>query len=376
MMRGHSRDPKTVIPIADLLFPTGQKTKFGREIFKKRDGTKQSEQSVTVSVDGKFVNAPSLQPDINPDRLLTHKEVKAGILNGTIEATSTHSDKPTAIAAAKKHSRSIDENLYNRQGRANYKSQDTDNSEIIRGDPELGSLPDLDQRAYAEEAYYTEELERDAHDEEAYYDEQDKQALLKAQEARKDNRAEWDMRRAADQFKKLDINWEDRNALRVLQNLRLKEVEAKRQEEFAPAEFNPEEFSRRVAGVPTPSWLGQSGNLMSDATRASDTDDFGNLLSTDAFGQTNYEVGVGQRLNALNNQYGGINYEKPVPTQPVATQPDSKSNYPSHFTPWMVEQLEDQRKRKEFIQGIGKTASDITGDITESFNAWRDKVFN
>jgi hypothetical protein len=289
------------------------------------------------------------------------------------------SELRTPVAAAKKHSRSIDENLYNRQGRANYKSQDTDNSEIIRGDPELGSLPALDQRAYAEEAYYTEELERDAHDEEAYYDEQDKQALLKAQEAREDNRAEWDMRRAADQFSKLDGDWEDRNALRVLQNLRLKEVEAKRQEEFAPAEFNPEEFSRRVADVPTPSWLGQSENLMSDATRASDTDDFGNLLSTDAFGQTNYEVGVDQRLNALNSQYGGINYEKPVPTQPVvkqSVQSDSKSNYPGHFTPWMIEQLEGQRKRKEFMQGIGKTASDITGDITESFNAWRDKVFN
>jgi hypothetical protein len=398
MMRGHSRDPKTVIPIAELLFPTGQKTKFGREIFKKRDGTTQSEQSVTVSVDGKFVNAPSLQPDINPDRLLTPEEVKAGILNGTIKATSTHSDEPTAVAAAVEHSKAIDENLYNRQGRANYEFQDTYNPETVWGDPELGSLPDLTMDAYAE---------RD------WDDEQDRQAKLQADiEVQQDRRADWNMRRAddqfaglddevetremladwdtntqmdtqmrraSDQFSKLDVDWEDRNALRVLQNLRLKEIEEKRQLQFAPADFNAEEFSQRIANRPTPDWLGQSGNLMSDATRASDTDDFGNLLSTDAFGQTNYEVGVDQRLNALNSQYGGINYEKPVPTQPVvkqSVQSDSKSNYPGHFTPWMIEQLEGQRKRKEFMQGIGKTASDITGNITESFNAWRDRIFN
>jgi hypothetical protein len=356
LMRGHSRDPKTVIPIADLLFPTGQKTKFGREIFKKSDGTTQSEQSVTVSVDGKFVNAPSLQSDINPDRLLTHEEVKAGILNGTIEATSTHPDEPTAIAAAKEHSKAIDENLYNRQGRANYTPQNIISDEVIQGDPGLGSLPDprLAASAYAEEAYYIE---------------QDRQAEIAAQQ---DKRAEWDMGSADRQFTKLDSDWENENALRVLQNLRLKEVEAKRQEQFAPADFNPEEFRQRIANRPTPAWLGQSGNLMSDATRASDTDDFGNLLSTDAFGQTNYEASVNQRLNVLNNQPGGINYEKPVATQPVPTQPDFRSNYPSHFTPWMVDQLEGQRKRKEFIQGIGNKAS----DITESFNAWRNRIFN
>jgi len=359
MMRGHSRDPKTVIPIAELLFPTGQKTKFGREIFKKRDGTTQSEQSVTVSVDGKFVNAPSLQPDINPDRLLTHEEVKAGILNGTIEATSTHSDKPTAIAAAKKHSRSIDENLYNRQGRANYKSQDTDNPETVWGDPELGSLPDLTMDAYAE-------MDWD--------DEQDRQANLQAdiddEVETREMLADWDvdtqmdtqMSGASDQFDKLDIDWEDRNALRVLQNLRLKEVEAKRQEQFAPADFNPEEFRQRIANRSTPDWLGESEGPMTDATRASDTDDFGNLLSTDAFGQTNYEASINQRLNVLNNQSGGINYKKPVAIQSV--QPEPRSNYPKHFTPWMVDQLESQRKRKEMVQGIGDTVTGVYDDVT------------
>jgi hypothetical protein len=61
-----------------------------------------------------------------------------------------------------------------------------------------------------------------------------------------------------------------------------------------------------------------------------------------------------------------------VSTPPVDTRPD----YPSHLTSYAIEQLEGQRKRKEFIQGVGNTASDITEDIVESFNAWRNRIFN
>ena len=296
------------------------------------------------------------------------------------------------VAAAKKRSKLINEapwnaktsavnpmSLYNRQGRADYTPQNIISDEVIQGDPRLGSLPDprLAAGAYAEEAYYIE---------------QDRQAKIEAQQGR---RADWDMRRAddqfaglddevgtrkmlsdwdvdtqmdtqmsgaSDQFDKLDIDWEDRNALRVLQNLRLKEVEAKRQEQFAPADFNPEEFRQRIANRSTPDWLGESEGPMTDATRASDTDDFGNLLSTDAFGQTNYEASINQRLNVLNNQSGGINYKKPVAIQSV--QPEPRSNYPKHFTPWMVDQLESQRKRKEMVQGIGDTVTGVYDDVT------------
>jgi len=255
---------------------------------------------------------------------------------------------------------------YNRKGRMSSLLQTIVSDEVVRGDPKLGSLPDLDQRAYDEEAYYTEELDRSSYDEEAYYEEEDKKSLLRAQKAREDRRADWDMGSADRQFTKLDSDWEDDNALRVLQKLRLKEIEAKRQEQFAPAAFDPEEFSQRVAGVSTPSWLGNAPGPMTDAARESifsDTDDFGNPLSTDAFGQTNYGAGVDQQLNVLNSQYGGINYE--ARPQPVPVQPSVKSKYPGHYTPWMIEQLESQRKRNEFFQGIGDTV-----------NTWKDKIFS
>jgi len=251
--------------------------------------------------------------------------------------------------------------LYNRQGRADYTPQNIISDEVIQGDPRLGSLPDprLAAGAYAEEAYYIEQ------DRQAEIEAQ-QQALLRAQEIQQDKRAEWDMGSADRQFAKLDSDWENENALRMLQEYRLKEIEARRQEQFAPAAFDPEEFSQRVAGIPTPSWLGNAQGAMTDAERESifaDTDDFGNPLSTDDFGQTNYGAGVDQRLNVLNNQYGGINYEgRP---SPVVTQPDVKSNYPSHFTPWMVNQLENQRKRNEFFQGVGDTV-----------NVWKNKIFN
>ena len=224
------------------------------------------------------------------------------------------------------------------------------------------SRKEVAQRAYDEESYYIEDLERDAHDEEAYYDEEDRKSLLRARE---DRRAEWDMGSADRQFKKLDDEWEDDNALRLLQKLRLKELEKKRQEEFAPADFNAEEFSRRIQNRPTPKWLGDSEGPMTDAERESifsDTDDFGMPLSTDDFGQTSYEEGVDQRLNVLNSQYGGINYEKSVANGVTPT--DNKIVYPSHYTPWLIEQLEGQRKRDEFVQGIKDTATGVYDDVT------------
>jgi len=249
--------------------------------------------------------------------------------------------------------------LYNRQGRADYTPQNIISDEVIQGDPRLGSLPDprLAAGAYAEEAYYIEQ------DRQAEIEAQ-QQALLKAQGIKEEDEADTAMFQADFDRENLDDEWEERNALRVLQAYRLKEIEAKRQEQFAPAAFDPEEFSQRVAGVSTPSWLGNAPGPMTDAARESifsDTDDFGNPLSTDAFGQTNYGAGVDQQLNVLNSQYGGINYE----ARPQLVQPSVKSKYPGHYTPWMIEQLESQRKRNEFFQGIGDTV-----------NTWKDKIFS
>jgi hypothetical protein len=83
-----------------------------------------------------------------------------------------------------------------------------------------------------------------------------------------------------------------------------------------------------------------------------------------------YNVGA-DAVQGAQDLYTDFN--KPgVSTPPVDTRPD----YPSHLTSYAIEQLEGQRKRKEFIQGVGNTASDITEDIVESFNAWRNRIFN
>ena len=251
---------------------------------------------------------------------------------------------------------------YNRKGRMSSLLQTIVSDEVVRGDPKLGSLPDLDQRAYDEEAYYTEELDRSSYDEEAYYEEEDKKSLLRAQKAREDRRAEWDMDRADRQFAKLDSDWEDDNALRVLQKLRLKEIEAKRQEEFAPADFNAEEFSRRVQNRPTPDWLGDAQGPMTDAERESifaDTDDFGNPVSTDDFGQTSYDINS-QRHGILDSVM--MEDREPTVSTPLT---DGKPKYPSHYTPWLIEQLEGERKRKEFFQGVKGKVEDFISNLID-----------
>ena len=251
---------------------------------------------------------------------------------------------------------------YNRKGRMSSLLQTIVSDEVVRGDPKLGSLPDLDQRAYDEEAYYTEELDRSSYDEEAYYEEEDKKSLLRAQKAREDRRAEWDMDRADRQFAKLDSDWEDDNALRVLQKLRLKEIEAKRQEEFAPADFNAEEFSRRVQNRPTPDWLGDAQGPMTDESRESifaDTDDFGNPVSTDDFGQTSYDINS-QRQGILDSVM--MEDREPTVSAPLT---DGKPKYPSHYTPWLIEQLEGERKRKEFFQGVKGKVEDFISNLID-----------
>jgi hypothetical protein len=276
--------------------PTGVQTQHGRDVYKTATGENVSEISVTVPIDGKWVNASSIHNGVQ----LSEDQVVQGIKAGIIQPTSVHDDVQEAITVAQTRSDNIQidpMSLYNRQGRADYTPQDTYNPNTIWGDPSLESLPDPTMDAYAEQDYYAEQ-DRQAKIEAQY------QALLKAQGIKEDRRAEWDMGSADRQFAKVDAEWEEGNALRVLQQLRLKEIEAKRQEEFAPADFNAEEFSQRIANRPTPTWLGDSEGPMTDENRASifaDTDDFGNpMFDANSFGQTKYDKNA-QRQGILDN---------------------------------------------------------------------------
>ena len=96
---------------------TGQTTEFNKPVLETGDGKYQSEVSVTVEFDGGYVNAASLQKDINPDRLLTDDEVINGLLDGSIKHTGVvYKNVDDAVSAAQERSNSIDvENKYYRR---------------------------------------------------------------------------------------------------------------------------------------------------------------------------------------------------------------------------------------------------------------------
>ena len=185
--------------------------------------------------------------------------------------------------------------LYNRQGRADYIPQNIVDTNTVFGSPSLGSLPNPTQDASAMEALNKASAERDK---QAQIEAQ-LQVLLKAQGL--DNRAEWDMRRADDQFANLDKQYDINN---------------------------------QVA-----------------------TDDFGNpLLNANEHGQTSYDINA-IKQESLDNLM--MQDREPVVTPPVVTPTDNKPNYPSHLTPYAIKMLEEQRKRNEMFQGIGDTATGI-----------------
>jgi len=188
--------------------------------------------------------------------------------------------------------------LYNRQGRADYIPQNIVDTNTVFGSPSLGSLPNPTQDASAMEALNKASAERDK---QAQIEAQ-LQVLLKAQGL--DNRAEWDMRRADDQFANLDKQYDINN---------------------------------QVA-----------------------TDDFGNpLLNANEHGQTSYDINAIKQESLDNLMMQDRKPVANVATPPVVAPTDNKPDYPSNMTPYAINLLEEQRKRNEMFQGIGDTATGI-----------------
>jgi hypothetical protein len=117
---------------------------------------------------------------------------------------------------------------------------------------------------------------------------------------------------------------------------------------------------------------------MSSATRESifsDTDQFGNPLSTDSFGQTSYDINA-QRQGILDEVMMQKWDKEDAPVKPATKKADVRSNYPSHFTPWLIEQLEGQRKRKEFFQSAKDTISDTAGDLYQGAQTLGSDIYD
>ena len=313
---------------------------YNMEVRFAEDGTPYNARAETPLIPGHtragpMFNAPSVEVPTEPSLLNYGENYYSGtpFVPQDVSPTIQSAVNPT-------QEQSVDPmSLYNRQGRADYSPQDTYNPNTIWGDPSLESLPDPTTDAYAEQDYYAEQ-DRQAKIEAQY------QALLKAQGIKEEelesynipdprealmqdvgypttgpmspntspdtlesllkaktleNRSEWDMRRADDQFNNLD---------------------------------NQYDVANQVA-----------------------TDDFGNeLFNANEHGQTRYDINA-IKQESLDNLM--MKDREPVVTPPVVAPTDNKPNYPSHLTPYAIKMLEEQRKRNEMFQGIGDTATGI-----------------
>jgi len=288
---------------------------------------------------------------------------------------------PQNVAPTNNVTQTLDKNinpmdLYNRQGRADYIPQDTYNPNTVFGDPSLESLPDPTRDAYAEQDYYAEQ-DRQAKIEAQY------QALLKAQGIQEDRRAEWDMNRADRQFNTLDKQYEDDNALRVLEQLRLKEekqrLEQQRQYEQQQELLKAETLENRA------NWDmrradDQFKNLDTqyDINNQINTDDFGNeLLNANEHGQTRYDINA-IKQNSLDNLM--MQDKKPTMKQTVTepTKVDSglwegaKDLYTDFTKPDNRTKLQKWKDSEETIQGVKDSITGLFGfdeDTTQTIDS-------
>jgi len=97
---------------------TDEQTKFGRPVYKTPEGERVSEKSVTLFLNGKWMNVPS----IHGGKSFNEAELRRMIKLGNIEPTSVHKSKDEAETAAKERSASMADG-----GRANYSLGNTVN---------------------------------------------------------------------------------------------------------------------------------------------------------------------------------------------------------------------------------------------------------
>lgn len=104
--------------------PTGQFSKAGKPIFRTSEGEDVSEKSITLPVDGKFVNIPSIHKGVK----LSDDEIMDRLKKGRLSPTSTHDTIDEAVKAAKERSA----NLMKKGGKVKSASQRADGC-AIRG---------------------------------------------------------------------------------------------------------------------------------------------------------------------------------------------------------------------------------------------------
>jgi hypothetical protein len=83
--------------------PSGRFTKAGKPTFITPEGEEVSEKSVTLPMDGKFVNIPSIHKGMK----LSDDEIMDKLKKGRLNPTSTHDTIEDAVKAAKERSANL-----------------------------------------------------------------------------------------------------------------------------------------------------------------------------------------------------------------------------------------------------------------------------
>ena len=83
--------------------PTGQYTQYGKQIYITPSGEEVSEKSVTIKVDDKWINIPSIHDGI----IYSEDEIYDGVIAGKFKATSIHASQPQARKAAIERSKQM-----------------------------------------------------------------------------------------------------------------------------------------------------------------------------------------------------------------------------------------------------------------------------
>ena len=83
--------------------PTGKFSKAGKPIFRTSEGEEVSEKSITLPLNDKFVNIPSIQKGVR----LSDDDVMDKLKKGRLTPTSTHDTLEDAIKEAKQRSNNL-----------------------------------------------------------------------------------------------------------------------------------------------------------------------------------------------------------------------------------------------------------------------------
>lgn len=83
--------------------PTGQFSKAGKPMFRTPEGEDVSEKSISIPMDDKVINIPSIHKGVK----LSEDEIMDKLKKGRLKPTSTHDTMEEAIEAAKERSKGL-----------------------------------------------------------------------------------------------------------------------------------------------------------------------------------------------------------------------------------------------------------------------------